>query len=73
MTRKLKFLITICGKRLSSRISNDIIISVNGSQLEKIQRAKVLGLEIDKELRVHSHVDKLCKKLSQRIGILKKD
>ena len=28
-------------------------------------------MEIDKELTFHSHVDKLCKKLSQRIGILK--
>ena len=64
--------LTICGKRLSNRIPNDIIISVNGSQLENIQCAKLLGLETDKELRFHSHVDKLCKKLSQRIGILKK-
>ena len=29
-------------------------------------------MEIDRELTFQSHVDKLCKKLSQRIGILKK-
>ena len=61
MKRKTKVL-TICGKRLSNRIRNDIVISVNGSQLENIQCAKLLGLEIDKELTFHSHVDKLCKK-----------
>ena len=61
--------LTICGKRLSNRIPNDIIVSVNGSQLEKVQCAKLLGLEIDKELTFQSHVDKLCNKLSQRIGI----
>ena len=64
--------LTICGKRCSNRIPNDIVISVNGSQLEDIQCAKLLGLEIDKELTFHSHVDKLCKKLSHRIGILRK-
>ena len=37
-----------------------------------MQCAKLLGLEIDKELTFHSHVDKVCKKLSQRIGILRK-
>ena len=32
----------------------------------------LLGLEIDSELSFNSHVEKLCTKLSQRIGILKK-
>ena len=65
--------LTICGKRLSNRSPNDTVISVNGSQLENIQCAKLLGLEIDKELTFHLHVDKLYKKLSQCIGILKKN
>ena len=51
--------LTICGKRLSNRSPNNIVISVNGSQLENIQCAKLLGLEIDKELTFHLHVDKL--------------
>ena len=34
--------------------------------------AKLLGLEIDSELSFTYHVEKLCKKLSQRIGVLKK-
>ena len=33
---------------------------------------KLLGLEIDSELSFTYHVEKLCKKLSQRIGVLKK-
>ena len=72
LNEKKTKVLTICGKRLSNRIPNDIIVSVNGSQLENVQCAKLLGLEIDKELTFQSHVDKLCKKLSQRIGILKK-
>ena len=73
LNEKKTKVLTICGKRLSNRSPNDIVISVNGSQLENIQCAKLLGLEIDKELTFHLHVDKLYKKLSQRIGILKKE
>ena len=58
LTEKRTKVLTICGKLLSNKIPNDIIISVNGSQLENIQCAKLLGLEIDKELTFHSHVDK---------------
>ena len=64
LNKKKTKVLTICGKRLSNRIPNDVIVSVNGSQLENIQCAKLLGLEIDKELTFQSHVDKLCKKLS---------
>ena len=70
LNEKKTKVLTIYGKRLSNRIPNDIVIS--GSQLENIQCAKLLGLENDKELTFHSHVDKLCKKLFQRIGILRK-
>ena len=69
LNEKKTKVLTICGKRLSNRSPNDIVISVNGSQLENIQCAKLLGLEIDKELTFHSHVDKLFEELSQRIGI----
>ena len=72
LNEKKTKVLTICGKRLSNRIPNVIIITVNGSQLENAQCAKLLGLEIDRELTFQSHVGKLCKKLSQRIGILKK-
>ena len=65
-------MLTITGKRLLTRIDHDLTIVVNGKQLENIHCAKLLGLEIDQELTFIPHIDKLCKKLSQRIGILKK-
>ena len=65
-------MLTITGKRLLSRIEHDLAIVVNGKQLETVQCAKLLGLEIDQELTFIPHIDNLCKKLSQRIGILKK-
>ena len=53
----------ITGKGLPSKIN---------AELELVPSAKLLGLEIDSELSFTSHVEKLCKKLSQRIGVLKK-
>ena len=64
--------LTITGKRLSTRINPDIAVVVNGKQLENVRCAKLLGLEIDHELTFIPHVEKLSKKLSQRIGILKR-
>ena len=39
---------------------------------KNVHCAKLLGLEIDQELTFIPHIDKLCKKLSQGTGILKK-
>ena len=64
--------LTVTGKRLSTCIEHDLAVVVNVKQLKNVQCAKLLGLEIDQELTFIPHIDKLCKKLSQRIGILKK-
>ena len=58
--------LTVTGKRLSTRIGHDLAVVVNGKQLENVR-----GLEIDHELTFIPHGDKICIKLSQRIGILK--
>ena len=47
-------------------------LTIKGTELELVPSAKLLGLEIDSELSFTSLVEKLCKKLSQRIGVLKK-
>ena len=44
-----------------------LFFSVNGSQLENLQCAKLLCLEIDKELTFHSHVDNLCENYSSEL------
>ena len=64
--------ILITGKRLASKINFEKAFTINGTELELVPSVKLLGLEIDSELAFNSHVEKLCKKLSQRIGILKK-
>ena len=65
--------ILITGKRLPSKINYEMALTINGTKLEVVPSVKLLDLEIDSELKFNSHVEKLCTKLSQRIGILKKD
>ena len=65
-------MLTATGKRLSTRIGHDLAVVVNGKQLENVRCTKPSGLEIDHELTFIPHVDKICIKLSQRIGILKR-
>ena len=62
----------ITGKHLPSKINYEMALTINGTELELIPRGKLLSLEIDPELSFNSHVEKLCKKLSQCIGRLKK-
>ena len=51
----------ITGKRLPSKINEGMTLTIKGTELE-----------IDSELSFTSYVEKLCKNLSQRIGVLKK-
>ena len=62
----------ITGKRLPSKINEGMTFTIKGTELELVPSPKLLGLEIDSELSFTSYVEKLCKKLSQRIGVLKK-
>ena len=64
--------ILITGKRLASKINYEMALTINGTKLEVVPSVKLLSLEIDFELSFNSHVEKLCTKLSKRIGILKK-
>ena len=64
----------ITGKRLPSKINEEMTLTIKGTELELVPSAKLLGLEIDSELSFPSPAEKLnfVKKLSQRIGVLKK-
>ena len=61
----------ISGKRLPSKTNEEMTLTIKGTELELVPSAKLLGVEIDSELSFTSHVEKLCKTLSQRIGVLK--
>ena len=48
-----------------------MILNANGTVIKPVASVKLFWLEIDRDLSFNSHVDKLCNKLSQRIGVLK--
>ena len=42
------------------------------SDIEQVDSQKLVGVTIDKHLSFDVHVEELCKKLSQRIAVLRK-
>ena len=70
---KTKSLI-VTGKRLKNKLSdgNFNINYVNGGVIEQVCVHKLLGLKFDEQLNFNEHIEDLCKKLSQRIGVLNK-
>ena len=42
------------------------------SDIEQVDSQKLLGVTIDKHLSFNAHVEELCKKLYQRIAVLRK-
>ncbi len=50
----------------------DITINVGNAPLEQISKYKYLEMWIDKNMNWNYHVDKICSKLSRRLGILRR-
>ncbi len=48
----------------------DITIIVGNAPLEQVSIYKYLGMWIDKNMNWNYHIDKMCSKLSRRLGIL---
>ena len=61
------------GKRLSTKIDNIPEIICNGSLLTNVMKVKLLGFEIDEQLSFSEHITTVCKKVSQRIGLIVKE
>ena len=62
----------VTGKRLEKKAPDkDLKISCNDTEIEQVISQKLLGVKLDSHLNFTEHID-LCKKVSQRIVILKK-
>jgi len=64
----------IASKRPRNKPTEDeklLIIKLKNSTLEQVSTFKLLGITVDHELSFDDHVDSLCGKLAQRIGILR--
>ena len=63
----------VTGKRLINKIVDaSLNLTLENSGIAQIDSQKLLGVTIDKHLSFDAHVEELCKKLSQRIAVLRK-
>ena len=70
--RKTKSML-ITGKRLDKKLASvDLQIELNNTTIEQVDVFSLPGLKIDMRLTFDEHVDSLCNKLSQRIGVQRK-
>ena len=59
-------------KRLSMTDFSAFKVTMDGAELKRVQSSKVLGVVLDESLYFNQHINKLCSKLSQKIGVLKR-
>ena len=52
-----------------SKLPDHLSITINQSQIETVPSDKLLGVCIDRMLSSSTHIDYICKKLSQQLGI----
>ena len=45
-------------------------MSIQGSEIESTEKLNILGVTIDSKLNFNHHINNMCKKASQRIGVL---
>ena len=64
----------VAGKHLHKKMSStSLTVHVNSVELEQVQSHKLLEVIIDTQLNFNEHIDNLCKKLTQRVTVLKKN
>lgn len=63
----------VTGKRLVKRMDDSLLrVRMNSFELEQVDVFNLLGIRIDSLLTFDQHVEKLCEKVAQRIGVLRK-
>ena len=69
-SKKKSMLVT--RKRLVKKIEHSTLQLRLKSELNQVHSHKLLGVTIDSQLSFDQHVDDLCKRLAQRIAVLRK-
>ena len=74
-TRKKTKPLLVHGKRIPAKLDEDtplrLDVKIDDSVIEQVSSHKILGVVIDSQMNYESYIDELCKKLSERIGLLK--
>ena len=69
---KTEFMIIGSRQRMHAHSNENINIDLDGNVIKQVDKAKSLGLIIDKNLSWSNHIDMKCKKISSAIGALKR-
>jgi exonuclease III len=59
-------------RSVKKRIDCDVKLMVKGKPLDMVCEAKILGVIFDDKLNFRKHVDFLCKRISRKLGLLKR-
>ena len=61
------------GSRIPCKLDNfSLEVKLVNSDIKQVDSQKLLGVSVDKHLSFNVHVEELCKKLYQRIAVLRK-
>ena len=70
-TAKTEYMLIGSRQKLST-LSSQPELSIDNVPIEKVTSVKSLGIFIDENLRLQTHIDKLSKKITSGIGAIKK-
>ena len=64
-------ILTITPKRQGQRANDDIVsIKVDGNEVISSKTLKILGVDLDEEMNFSRHISELCKRSSQKVGVI---
>ena len=58
-------------KKMLEKVNLEIAVKVGDTQITEVSCQKLLGVTIDNRLNYEEHIDRLCRKLSKQLGLLK--
>ena len=62
---------TVYGSMLINKQKDaNINIDIDGNKVSYYQNIKLLGVNIDSQLTFNDHISEICKKVSQRVGVM---
>ena len=69
---RTKSMLVSSPKKLNTLLSQSLNVAVNDSEVEQFTEAKILGVTFHHTLSWEGHVETLCKKLNNRITLLRR-
>ena len=69
---KTEFMIIGSSQRLLAESNDEICVSLENQQIERVNHTKSLGVTIDDRLSWSNFINEVCKKVSSAIGALKR-